>query len=839
VTAHRMEFAMNTASWFDRVAFHPNYLLAALHTEYRRVANAAPKSLNDTLNRAAFGLGQLPIDDADIFRTLEAAAHQRGFRDNLTQLRATIQSGINGGRQSPRQATGQPGYRPIKRDYVAAALDDWLTRKPTFPQRTCLGGQWSEKFSDEIRRHYYRQAGVAVHAKIKLRDGWVAWYRVKDGWQPKKPADYVAIPYIGAINPFDPELTGDIIYWPEGERDVDSLSQQNLPAFTFGGTSALPDGVEQYVSDRDVVVLADNDLDGKRHAEKKVACCRRVAKSVKLVEFSELRVGGDVTDWLAAGHSFDEFIHRVDETEYCAVQGRRPEKTDPERPDREGASSRSDWPDPHPLPSTLLPVEGFDFDLLPDNLRAWCADVSERIQCPADFVGVSLMAAAGSMIGRKVGIRPKDKDDWTVVANQWAFLIGRPGILKSPAMEEALRPLKRLSVEAEAKFKTAQANYQATAKAAKLRADVAHKEAAKQLAKDALADVSNLLKIVPQEEQPMLKRYIANDTNVASLGVLLQQNPNGLLVFRDELVSLLDALDREENIAERGFYLTGWQGDSRYTFDRIGRGLHLSIEGICLSMLGSTQPGRIAQYLSSAVRGGRGDDGLIQRFGLLVWPEVSGEWQNVDRWPDKEARDSAFVVFDRLDKLDWRAIGAKRDMGAGGEEEGLPYLRFGSDGHDIFADWRANLERRLRTEELHPALESHLAKYRKLVPGLSLICHLADGGTGPVGVVSIKRGIAWAKYLESHGRRAYGSATAAEADTAKLILSKIKAGQLNAAGFSSREVWRPGWSRLTDREAVKAGLAMLVEYDHLTARRVETEGRTAVVYAANPKALKI
>jgi hypothetical protein len=509
-----------------------------------------------------------------------------------------------------------------------------------------------------------------------------------------------------------------------------------------------------------------------------------------------------------------------------------------ERKAREGDSIKKGWPDPHPLPSTLLPVESFDFDLLPNKLRARCADVSERMQCPADFVGVSLMAAAGSMIGRKVGIRPKDRDDWTVIANQWALLIGRPGILKSPAMEEALRPLKRLSVRAETEFKTAQANYQATAKVAKLRADVAHKEAAKQLAKDALADVSSLLKIVPQEEEPTLKRYIANDTNVASLGVLLQQNPNGLLVFRDELVSLLDALDREENVAERGFYLTGWQGDSRYTFDRIGRGLHLSIDGICLSLLGSTQPGRIAQYLSNAVRGGRGDDGLIQRFGLLVWPEVSGKWQNVDRWPDKEARDCAFGIFDRLDKLDWRAIGAKRDMGAGGEEEGLPYLRFGTDAHDIFADWRANLERRLRTGELHPALESHLAKYRKLVPSLALICHLADGGTGPVGVDSIKRGIAWANYLESHGRRAYGSATAAEADTARLILAKIKAGQLNAAGFSSREVWRPGWSRLTDSEAVKAGLAMLVEYDHLTARRVETEGRTAVVYAANPKALK-
>jgi hypothetical protein len=50
---------------------------------------------------------------------------------------------------------------------------------------------------------------------------------------------------------------------------------------------------------------------------------------------------------------------------------------------------------------------------------------------------------------------------------------------------------------------------------------------------------------------------IANDTNVATLGVLLQQNPNGLLVYRDEIVSLLDTLDREEFVSELGFYLTG------------------------------------------------------------------------------------------------------------------------------------------------------------------------------------------------------------------------------------------------------------------------------------------
>jgi len=35
------------------------------------------------------------------------------------------------------------------------------------------------------------------------------------------------------------------------------------------------------------------------------------------------------------------------------------------------------------------------------------------------------MAALGSMIGRKVAIRPQIEDDWEVIANQWALLIGR------------------------------------------------------------------------------------------------------------------------------------------------------------------------------------------------------------------------------------------------------------------------------------------------------------------------------------------------------------------------------------------------------------------------------
>jgi putative DNA primase/helicase len=499
------------------------------------------------------------------------------------------------------------------------------------------------------------------------------------------------------------------------------------------------------------------------------------------------------------------------------------------------------WPDPCPLPETLLPVAPFDFSLLPEQLRSWGADTAERMQCPPDYVAVSIMAALGSVIGPKIVIRPKSNDDWQVVPNQWALLIGRPGVLKSPAMQEALRPLRGLCAEASRAFREMQDGYGVDAQIAKLQADAAIRKAGEIFrgkeapSEDSKQKVRDLLAAKDSPPEPTLRRYIANDTNIASLGVLLQQNPNGLLVFRDELVSLLRSLDQEERESEKGFYLTGWNGDGGYAFDRIGRGLNLNIERVCISLLGSTQPGAISEYLSQAIRGGRRDDGLMQRFRLLVWPDTPGEWRHVDRWPDKGARALSFEVFNRLDKLDWKTAGAQRDGGLDGDEEGLPYLRFDIEAYDLFVEYQTRLEKRIRGD-LHPALESHLAKYRKLVPGLALIDHLVDRGTGPVGVTALARAIKWAEYLETHARRAYGSATFADAATARAILAKIRSGDLKSE-FSSRDVWRPQWSRLTDRNAVGAGLRLLVDYDHLFEARTETAGRPAVVYTVNPKAL--
>ena len=156
------------------------------------------------------------------------------------------------------------------------------------------------------------------------------------------------------------------------------------------------------------------------------------------------------------------------------------------------------------------------------------------------------------------------------------------------------------------------------------------------------------------------RRYMANDTTVEKLGVILAENPNGILIFIDELISLLRTMDREGHEGDRGFYLTAWAGDSRYTYDRIGRGT-LDIEAAIVSIVGSIQPGVIADYLHGAVQGGAADDGLMQRFQMTVWPDAPTAWRNVDRFPDANARAQAYAALQRLVELTPALVDAKRN----------------------------------------------------------------------------------------------------------------------------------------------------------------------------------
>lgn len=219
----------------------------------------------------------------------------------------------------------------IRSDKPSAVLAPAETsRDPeTFPLRTPPDADGKPRFivageigpprrSDELRRHAYKIGTTAVRIKVirKNGEGALNWYRVVDvdrttGWQLRKPEGFKDVPFIGVLDafdpdPFDPDQSLKPLYWPEGEKDVETVSGKGALAFTFGGVGdGLPAGCEEYVRGRHVVILADNDAPGRDHADKKVDLAAPVAASVKVVHFTEVKHKGDVSDFFQDGGSLE------------------------------------------------------------------------------------------------------------------------------------------------------------------------------------------------------------------------------------------------------------------------------------------------------------------------------------------------------------------------------------------------------------------------------------------------------------------------------------------------------------------------------------------------------
>jgi putative DNA primase/helicase len=307
------------------------------------------------------------------------------------------------------------------------------------------------------------------------------------------------------------------------------------------------------------------------------------------------------------------------------------------------------------------------------------------------------------------------------------------------------------------------------------------------------------------------------------------------LSYRDELYGLLTGLDKQGQEGSRAFYLQAYDGNQGYTFDRIQRGT-VHIPRVCLAMIGGIQPGRIQEYVRGAVAGGSADDGLLQRFGLTVWPDTGGEFVHVDQWPDTPAKQTAWAVFERLAALE-------------PDTDTDPHVwRFDAAAQALFVEWLVPFETEIRGDDLHPAMVSHLSKYRKLIPALALVFALIDTPDSGhlIGERELIRALCWGEYLRTHAERLYAAAVIPETAAAASLLTKIKAGKLSdrdgvlLESFAPRDVAKKGWAGLASPEDVRKAADVLADFDWLKLEAGQTSakgGRPGERYAINPAAL--
>jgi phage/plasmid primase-like uncharacterized protein len=507
--------------------------------------------------------------------------------------------------------------------------------------------------------------------------------------------------------------------------------------------------------------------------------------------------------------------------------------------------NNNDWENPNEMVSKKPPVQPLTAELIPEPYRLWLADVSHRMQTPPDFATVSAIVITGSLIGSGCAIRPKQLDNWEAIPNLWGGCVSPPSTLKSPSMNEAMKLLERVQAEYSEKFEQEKigADFDAMANKA-FQDDIKTQLSKVAKGKDGAVNCAELQRLKAEyaeltqntPPEPKARIFKTNEVSVQSMTALQNENPRGVLMFRDELTGLLVKWDREDGQDERAYFLEGWNGNGSYTDNKIGRGM-THAKNVCISLLGGIQPDKLNRYLYQAQQGN--NDGLIQRLQLAVYPDELSNWQLIDTSPNKAEKERAYSIMKTLAEIDFIDYGAVQ-----GEHDDRPYFHFDDDGQAVFNQWFINLQTEKLKHEDVPIMIEHLSKYRSLMPSLALIFHcidIADGkASGNVSGKAARLAVQWCDYLETHARRIYAMVESPEYAAAVRLAAKIKAKALPNS-FTAKLVYDKGWHGLKNKQEVEAACNILIDENWLMMTRVMTnplKGRPLIQYQINPKLFK-
>jgi hypothetical protein len=255
---------------------------------------------------------------------------------------------------------------------------------------------------------------------------------------------------------------------------------------------------------------------------------------------------------------------------------------------------------PESAPLHLELAVAFPVTGLPDPVDKFVMDAARAIGCDPSYVALPLLAGLAAAIGNTRRIHLKHS--WNEPAIVWGAIVGDSGTLKSPALEVALRPIRRRQHAAMKQFAEAMEAYK-----------VQLMEYEKQLAAWKRSSEGGERPV--KTEEPVAVRCWCDDSTIEALAVLLQQNPRGLLLVRDELAGWLGSFDRynQGRGADAAKWLEMFGGRSIMVDRKSGQSKTIYVQRAAVSVTGGIQPETLRRALGAEHRENGLDESDEQR----------------------------------------------------------------------------------------------------------------------------------------------------------------------------------------------------------------------------------
>ncbi|MGZ0168181.1 MAG: DUF3987 domain-containing protein, partial [Planctomycetales bacterium] len=406
------------------------------------------------------------------------------------------------------------------------------------------------------------------------------------------------------------------VFVVEGEKCADALVSLDVVATTSsGGSNAAGRTDWSPLSGKEVCILPDNDGPGHDYAEQVAEILQTLTlpSQVRIVGMTDLwpevPEKGDVADWLAHFQSKTTTELREQLDNVCLAT------------------------EPRVIERTRTPTERFEpfpLEVLPDQMRKLVADGAASIGCDVASIALPLLTAYGAAIGNTRRLRLKK--GWDVPPIIWSIVVGRSGSGKSPGWKVAIQPTEIMEKGAERRHKGELARW--------IEECEEYSQEHSSWKKEEKGSPE------PQEpERPELERYTVVDTTVEGLVPLLQANPRGLLLSRDELSGWVSSFDRYAKGgggADASHWLSMFDGTSLRIDRKTGEPRTIFVPTAAINICGGIQPAVLRTSFGSEHR----ENGLLYRF-LVAWPP-----HNARRWSEREiSSTTVHAVADSLARL--------------------------------------------------------------------------------------------------------------------------------------------------------------------------------------------
>lgn len=453
-------------------------------------------------------------------------------------------------------------------------------------------------------------------------------------------------------------------------------------------------------------------------------------------------------------------------------------------------------------------------DYLPCTLRDWVHKHAERLNISPELIVVPFLSVIGSLLGRKIAIRPKMNDSWEVFANLWGLCIAPPGAKKSPALDLSLKMLKRIQENEYQKTDSGLKDNEEKILIISSTIKTLKRKIEKAADNEDLDEQKTLAEKLVQEKQKLKElkvqtpRYFTNSYSIEKLLDLMVDNPNGLLIYRDEISAILGSFDKKGHENDRQFLLEGWNGNGSFTHDTLSRG-ESRADGICITLLGGIQPTLVRQMIAE-IKKGKSDDGFMQRFQLIAYPNQNIKGKYVDVEVPKELDGAVFELFKKVSALDESQHGTR--------DSGSLYVKLSKDAYVVYSRHMNKYEKELSEMDDSP-FKSHMSKFGKLLAALILIFHVIDNietgqKTDKAREHVVEMAIRWANLFEAHARKLYDIEYNFDSIAGFALAQKIKAGKV-LNNLSLRSIYKNEWSNLRNLEEVEAAANFLQRHNWL------------------------